>query len=181
MKRDAVYRVFRDLIPKYDAVAAIAGRALAALLIGRRPDPLLSSLATNFNLKPGRGDRRFDRLAEALEVYLRLGCDLRLDLPLDFWWARPFELAVYKVLRRTVAGETISYGEVAQRVGSSHHARAVGRALGRNRILIAVPCHRVVRSDGSLGGFTASLDLKIRLLALERVVATQGAGTGALV
>jgi methylated-DNA-[protein]-cysteine S-methyltransferase len=78
-------------------------------------------------------------------------------------------MAVYKILRRTVAGETIGYGEIARRIDSPRHARAVGRALGRNRILIAVPCHRVVRADRSLGGFTGGLDLKSRLLALERV------------
>lgn len=176
MKRDAVYRVFRGLILGYDVVAALTGHALAALLIGRRPEPHLASLASNFNLKAARGDRRFERLAEALHAYVRFGRDLRLDLPLDFWWARPFEMAVYKVLRRTVAGETVSYGEIARRVGSPDYARAVGRALGRNRILIAVPCHRVVRSDRSLGGFTGGLDLKSRLLNLER--AEQEAETG---
>jgi O-6-methylguanine DNA methyltransferase len=169
MKRDAVYKVLHGLLPGYDVVAALTHRAVAALLIGRRPEPHLASLSSNFDLKPARGDRRFDRLADALRTYVRLGRDFRLELPLDYWWARPFEMAVYKILRRTVAGETIGYGEIARRIDSPRHARAVGRALGRNRILIAVPCHRVVRADRSLGGFTGGLDLKSRLLALERV------------
>ncbi len=169
MKRDATYRILRGLIPGYETVAALTGRALVALMIGRKPQKHLDELSENFALKRARGDRRFERLAEALEVYWKLGRDLRLDVPLDCWWAKPFEMAVYKILRRTVRGEVLSYGEIAHRIGSPRHARTVGRALGRNQIMIAIPCHRVVEAGGGLGGFSAGLDLKRRLLAVERV------------
>jgi AraC family transcriptional regulator of adaptative response/methylated-DNA-[protein]-cysteine methyltransferase len=168
VKRDAVYKIVRNVIPGYDAVSALTHRAVAALLIGKKPERHLRRLGSTFNLKRHRKDRRFERLTEALDAYVRLGRDLRLGLPLDFWWARPFEMKVYNALRKTVAGETVSYGELARRIGHPRHARQVGRALGRNMILIAVPCHRVLNRDRTLGGFTGGLELKSRLLGIER-------------
>lgn len=74
------------------------------------------------------------------------------------------------VWRETAAvpfGETICYGDLARRVGVRGAMRAVGGALGRNPLPILIPCHRVLRSDGGLGGFTGGLDWKRRLLSLE--------------
>lgn len=76
-----------------------------------------------------------------------------------------------RVLRETVGipyGETISYGELARRIGSPRSARAVGQALGRNPFPVIVPCHRVIARGGELGGFSAGRGLKRRLLAHER-------------
>lgn len=78
-----------------------------------------------------------------------------------------FDQLVWKVLREIPCGETSSYGAVAAKLGRAKAARAVGGAVGRNPLLIVVPCHRVISSNGSLGGFSAGLDRKRLLLARE--------------
>ena len=80
----------------------------------------------------------------------------------------PFTLKVHTCLARIPFGETCCYGEIASETGNPGAARAVGGACGRNRVLIIVPCHRVLASNG-LGGFGAGLDLKRRLLEHENV------------
>ena len=89
------------------------------------------------------------------------------NVPLVFR-GTPFEERVWRELMRIPFGETISYAELANRVGSPGAQRAVGRANGMNRISIAIPCHRVVNSDGKLGGYGGGLWRKHWLLALER-------------
>ena len=79
-----------------------------------------------------------------------------------------FEVEVWEELRRIPYGETLSYGELADRVGNPGAARAVGRANACNPIPIVIPCHRVIGADGSLTGFGGGLDTKRRLLDLER-------------
>ena len=88
------------------------------------------------------------------------------DLPLQLSGTE-FQLRVWRELQKIPYGETISYGELAKRVGDPKLARAVGLANGANPIPIIVPCHRVVGSDGSLTGFGGGLPTKRRLLALE--------------
>lgn len=80
-----------------------------------------------------------------------------------------FEKRVWSELRRVGFGQRVSYGELARRCGCPGASRAVGGAVGRNPLLLIVPCHRVVASDGGLGGFSAGIDLKKRLLGLEEV------------
>jgi methylated-DNA-[protein]-cysteine S-methyltransferase len=84
----------------------------------------------------------------------------------------PFQRAVWKALSQIPYGETVSYGELARRIGKPHASRAVGLANGANPLPIIVPCHRVIGADGSLTGFGGGLDIKRRLLALERAHAT---------
>ena len=86
---------------------------------------------------------------------------------LDFGGATVFEKSVWDITRSIPYGETRSYRWVANRVGKPNAARAVGQAMARNRIPIIVPCHRVVSSNGDLGGFGGGLELKRRLLELE--------------
>lgn len=78
-----------------------------------------------------------------------------------------FERSVWEQLRRIPVGTTISYGELATRVGRPRGPRAVGRANGRNPIVLFVPCHRVIAADGRLGGYGGGLDRKRRLLDHE--------------
>ena len=80
----------------------------------------------------------------------------------------PFQLKVWKELCEIPYGETISYGELACRVGNPRAARAVGLANGANPIPIVIPCHRVVGSNGKLTGYGGGLPIKEKLLALER-------------
>jgi methylated-DNA-[protein]-cysteine S-methyltransferase len=107
-------------------------------------------------------------LAEAclqLEQYLageRTAFDLRLRAE-----GTPFQLEVWAALREIPYGETISYGELARRIGRPDAVRAVGLANGRNPISIVVPCHRVIGASGSLTGYGGGLDRKRFLLDLE--------------
>jgi methylated-DNA-[protein]-cysteine S-methyltransferase len=82
----------------------------------------------------------------------------------------PFQCAVWRQLTRIPYGDVISYAELAKRAGSPRAVRAVGAANGANPLAIVVPCHRVINSDGKLGGYGGGLDLKRRLLALEGVL-----------
>ncbi len=89
-----------------------------------------------------------------------------------------FARSVYEVARTIPPGETLTYGEIAERIGARGEARAVGQALGRNPYPIVVPCHRVVAAGGKTGGFSArgGVATKLRLLDIERT----HAGTGQL-
>jgi methylated-DNA-[protein]-cysteine S-methyltransferase len=95
------------------------------------------------------------------------------DLPLDLS-GTPFQLRVWAELQRIPYGETISYSELAARVGSPGAFRAVGAANGRNPVPIIVPCHRVIAADGALQGFGAGLEAKRILLDLENCGSKQG-------
>jgi len=80
----------------------------------------------------------------------------------------PFQLEVWRRLCDIPYGETISYGELAQRIGNPKASRAVGLANGSNPIAIIIPCHRVIGSNGKLTGYGGGLPIKEKLLALER-------------
>ena len=92
------------------------------------------------------------------------------DLPLSAD-GTAFQRRVWNELCRIPYGETISYGELARRVGKPTASRAVGAANGRNPLAIVVPCHRVIGADGTLTGYGGGLPVKKALLALERRVA----------
>jgi len=89
------------------------------------------------------------------------------DLPLAPQ-GTPFQLAVWKRLCEIPYGETISYGELARRIGNPNASRAVGLANGSNPIPIVIPCHRVIGSNGKLTGYGGGLPIKEKLLGLER-------------
>jgi AraC family transcriptional regulator of adaptative response/methylated-DNA-[protein]-cysteine methyltransferase len=78
-----------------------------------------------------------------------------------------FQEAVWRELRKIPAGETRSYAQIAAAIGQPRAVRAVGTANGDNHVAVLIPCHRVIRSDGSLGGYAGGLDRKRRLLAAE--------------
>lgn len=116
-------------------------------------------------------DRLPAALAEAkrqIEEYFA-GARQDFDLPLSPQ-GTPFQCRVWAELRRIPFGETISYGELAARIGKPSASRAVGAANGRNPLPVVVPCHRVIGSDGRLTGFGGGLPTKQALLDLERRV-----------
>ncbi|WP_151191860.1 methylated-DNA--[protein]-cysteine S-methyltransferase [Desulfotomaculum copahuensis] len=88
-------------------------------------------------------------------------------IPVDISWCTPFQRQVLEFVRQIAYGELWSYRQVAAAIGRPRAIRAVGGALGENRVPLVIPCHRVVRHDGSPGGFGGGLALKSRLLALE--------------
>jgi methylated-DNA-[protein]-cysteine S-methyltransferase len=135
------------------------GTALARLDMqhGRRAHPIHPSWR--------RDDAAFAELAEQLEQYFA-GHRREFDLALAPSGS-PFEQRVWDALLEIPYGETVSYGEIARRVGAPGSARAVGLANGRNPIAVIVPCHRVIGADGSLTGYGGGLDRKRLLLDLE--------------
>ncbi|NEW39697.1 methylated-DNA--[protein]-cysteine S-methyltransferase [Nocardia cyriacigeorgica] len=112
-------------------------------------------------------------IGDAIEG-IRAHLDGELDdlrwIPLDTSMIPQFHRAVYEVTREIDPGHTLSYGEVAERVGAAGAAQAVGQALGRNPIPLIIPCHRVLASDHGLHGFSApgGINTKQRLLQIER-------------
>jgi len=107
------------------------------------------------------------RFFRELREYLA-GKPRRFSLPINQDRLSAFARRVYRELAKTRCGETLSYAELAGRVGNPNAARAVGRVLASNPYPLVVPCHRVVGSNGSLTGFSAGLNLKARLLDIER-------------
>lgn len=107
-----------------------------------------------------------DRVVCELEEYLA-GERKGFDLPLCPR-GTPFQKKVWQALQSIPYGQTCSYGEIAAQIGQPRACRAVGMANHRNPILILIPCHRVVGKNGSLTGYAAGLELKQRLLELEK-------------
>ena len=103
-----------------------------------------------------------------MQQYL-YGARYDFDLPLDTSFGTPFQQKVWQALQGINYGETISYATLAQRVNSPKGFRAVANANSKNPLSIIIPCHRVIASDGKLGGYTGGLDKKEYLLALEGV------------
>ena len=95
------------------------------------------------------------------------------DIPVDLDDAPEFHRKVYEIARTIPPGRTMTYGEIAKRLGMPHESREVGQALGRNPIAIIVPCHRVLGADGKMGGFSASggVATKRRILEIEGAAA----------
>ena len=130
-------------------------------------DEVLSALAVRLSPRVLEAPGRLDDARRQLDAYFegrRSGFDLSLDLSL----AGPF---AERVLTRTAAipfGRVATYGEVADEIGHPRGGRAVGNALGSNPLPIVVPCHRVVRTGGGIGGYTGGRERKEHLLGLER-------------
>ena len=95
------------------------------------------------------------------------------DVPVDLGDAPEFHRKVYEVARTIPPGKTMTYGEIARRLGAPQESREVGQALGRNPIAIIVPCHRVLGADGKMGGFSATggVATKRRILEIEGAAA----------
>lgn len=148
----------------YTTVPSPIGRLL---LTGSKRS--LTGLWTNGHAATAAGrrdERRFVNEIDQLEGYF--AGELRsFEIALDSA-GTPFQRRVWDELRNIDYGNTISYGELARRVGRPEAARAVGAACGRNPVAIVVPCHRVVGSDGSLTGYAGGVGTKRALLALER-------------
>lgn len=109
------------------------------------------------------------RALDRVQALLAGGAADLADIPLDLEAAPEFHRRVYEVARSIPPGRTMTYGEIARRLGVPHESREVGQALGRNPVAIIVPCHRVLGADGKMGGFSANggVSTKRRMLEIE--------------
>lgn len=130
---------------------------------------VLESLATRIGPRVLRAPRRLDVVAAELDEYFA-GERHAFDVPLDYAMSSGFRQVVQRYLPHIGYGHTQSYKEVAELVGNPKAVRAVGTACATNPLPVVVPCHRVLRTDGGLGGYIGGLDAKTTLLALEKAV-----------
>lgn len=129
-------------------------------------DTVLESLATRVSSRVLQAPRRLDTAAAELDEYFA-GTRRAFDLPLDLTLSSGFRQVVQRYLPHIGYGHTQTYTEVAETVGSPRAVRAVGTACATNPLPVVVPCHRVLRTDGSMGGYLGGLDAKRTLLELE--------------
>jgi AraC family transcriptional regulator of adaptative response/methylated-DNA-[protein]-cysteine methyltransferase len=147
-------------------LVASSAKGVAAILIGDEPDKLARDLQDRFPKARLLGaDPDYEGLV-ARVVGLVEAPGLGLDLPLDIR-GTAFQQRVWQALRRIPAGKTASYSEIAAGIGSPKAVRAVAAACAANKIAVAIPCHRVVRKDGSPSGYAWGVERKRRLLEVE--------------
>lgn len=127
---------------------------------------VVEELARQVSPRVLRSPARTDPLRRELDEYFE-GSRRRFDVPVDLSRMRGFFARVLAETSRIPYGEVHTYRQVAEGAGSPRAVRAAGNALGANPIPIVVPCHRVVRTGGGLGGYTSGLDRKVKLLQLE--------------
>jgi methylated-DNA-[protein]-cysteine S-methyltransferase len=129
-------------------------------------DLVLQSIADRVSPRVLYAPARLDAVAKELDEYFA-GERRSFDLALDWRLAAGFRLAVLNRLPEIAYGHTASYAAVAQLVGNPKAVRAVGTACATNPLPVIVPCHRVLRSDGGVGGYLGGVDAKRALLSLE--------------
>lgn len=150
-----------------DLLVAQSPHGLCALLLGDDADALVRDLQDRFpQAMLTRGDADFERLVAQVGAFIEVPA-LGLDLPLDVR-GTAFQQRVWAALRAIPAGETASYRDIAQRIGSPAAVRAVAGACAANALAVVIPCHRVVRTDGGLSGYRWGIERKRALLAAER-------------
>jgi methylated-DNA-[protein]-cysteine S-methyltransferase len=130
-------------------------------------DAVLATLATRLSPRVLRAPRRLDPAVREIDEYFA-GRRKAFDLPLDFALSHGFREVVQRHLAHIAYGSTESYKQVAADLGNPNAVRAVGTACATNPLPVVVPCHRVVRSDGTSGGYVGGPAAKATLLHLER-------------
>jgi methylated-DNA-[protein]-cysteine S-methyltransferase len=168
-----------------DVAYATADSPFGQLLLARTPkglvrvglpnqdaDELLVDLAARVSPRVLEAPAQLDETRRELDLYFDGKLD-RFDLPLDWRLAGGFRLRVLRAIDRIPYGQTRSYTEMATRAGNERAVRAAGTACGSNPIPLVVPCHRVLRTSGALGGYGGGLPMKRALLEMEGVLAAE--------
>jgi len=143
-----------------------AGLVRVAYADFRSQDEILEDLAARVSPRVLEAPARLDPVRRELDEYFE-GRRTTFDVPIDWSLTRGFTREVLKATARIPYGEVGSYASVAGQAGSPRAVRAAGNALGANPMPVVVPCHRVLRSGGALGGYTGGIERKEFLLRLE--------------
>ncbi|MGE1172908.1 bifunctional DNA-binding transcriptional regulator/O6-methylguanine-DNA methyltransferase Ada [Pseudomonas sp. BW7P1] len=147
-------------------LVAQSARGICAILLGDDPHQLVCDLQDQFRRANLIGaDAEFEQLIAHVVGFIEAPA-IGLDLPLDVQ-GTAFQERVWQALREIPVGSTASYADIAQRIGSPKAVRAVAQACGANSLAVAIPCHRVVRSDGNLSGYRWGVERKRELLSRE--------------
>ncbi|GAB4100883.1 methylated-DNA--[protein]-cysteine S-methyltransferase [Sinomonas halotolerans] len=166
---DIAYRVVES--PLGALLLAATERGLVRVAFEREGhDAVLQQLAVRLSPRILEAPARLGAASRQIEEYFA-GRRHAFGLPLDLSLSSGFRRTVIQHLERIPFGRTESYTEVARAVGSPKAVRAVGTACATNPLPLVVPCHRVLRSDGSLGGYLGGLEAKTALLSLESAAA----------
>lgn len=148
-------------------LVARTAKGICAILLGDDPDALLRELQDRFpKATLVGGDAGFERLVSQVVGFVDAPA-AGLNLPLDIR-GTAFQQRVWRALREIPPGSTATYAEIAARLGRPHGARAVAQACAANPLAVAIPCHRVIRTDGAISGYRWGLERKRQLLARER-------------
>ena len=147
-------------------LVAASNEGVCAILLGDDPEGLAHELQRRFpSATLIGGDADFEQLVATVVGFVEAP-GIGLDLPLDVR-GTAFQQRVWQALLAVPAGETVSYAEIARRIGAPGAVRAVAHACGANHIAVAIPCHRVVRTDGSLSGYRWGVERKRALIERE--------------
>ncbi len=147
-------------------LVAATDKGVCAIMLGDDPDVLARTLQDRFpRAELIGGDSEFERMVAAVVGLVEAPAG-RLDLPLDIR-GTAFQERVWQALRAIPAGKTATYGEIAQAVGRPKAVRAVAQACAANPLAVAIPCHRVVRTDGDISGYRWGVERKRALIARE--------------
>jgi len=148
-------------------LVAATDKGVCAIAFGDDPDALVRDLQDRFDrAQLIGGDTQFEQLVAKVVGFVEQP-SLGLDLPLDVR-GTAFQQRVWQALREIPAGSTMSYTEIAARIGAPKAVRAVAQACAANAIAVAIPCHRVVRNDGNLSGYRWGVERKRQLLDREQ-------------
>ncbi|PRB69301.1 methylated-DNA--[protein]-cysteine S-methyltransferase [Arthrobacter sp. MYb213] len=162
---DISYRVLDTPIGKLLLASTESGLVRVAFEI-EGYDHILESLATKVSPRILQAPAKLDGVARQLDEYFA-GTRHEFQLPLDLQLSTEFRRTVQLELGQIGYGQTLSYAQVAEKIGKPKAVRAVGTACATNPLPIVLPCHRVLRTDGSLGGYLGGLPTKLQLLELE--------------
>jgi len=147
-------------------LVASTKKGVAAILLGDDPNKLVRDLQDRFPKAHFIGaDRDYENLVARVVGFVEEP-GMGLNLPLDVR-GTAFQERVWKALREVPAGTTVSYADIARRIGAPKSVRAVARACAANKLAVAIPCHRVVRNDGSLSGYAWGIERKRALIRRE--------------
>ncbi|MFC1903758.1 methylated-DNA--[protein]-cysteine S-methyltransferase [Chloroflexota bacterium] len=160
------YLVFNTAMGWMGILSSASG--LRQLVLSRRSAQEVRQLLGDSIKDAGQTPRPFQDVMERLILYAS-GHKVNFPDKLDLSGGTSFQRAVWETTRLIPYGETRSYAWVAEQIEQPKAVRAVGQALGRNPLPIIIPCHRVLTSDGQLGGFTGGIKMKEKLLQLEGI------------